>query len=226
MALTDILSHINTELRDTTNNRWTAAEKTLAVNKAIKYVADYFIAHKCWEPLAPLQIKATYTLVAAQSEYSVYTVIGSSTNYKCFIKLIWMYRGLREVTIEEEEKIISGGEYDPTCDRPYIRFWGYDSTANHGKLPKFEIKPTPGSADTIYYYYLKNVTDLSADADIPEILGCDPLIEEVAELFLTIKDRDTQESGLLFKTVDDKLQKIVTIHEKPTFHEVEWEQVY
>lgn len=220
--LVTLRTNIATDLRDTNHVRWVVAEKTRAINRAMNYITNYFVRFKCWHPLTPLHKMATYTLIANTNEYDVYTVIGGSTDYKCFIKALWDKTEVREVTVEDEEKIKVGGEYEPTRDRPRIRFFKYDTGSGHGNLPKFELRPTPTTADTCYFYYLRNQLTLSADVDIPYLLGCDDIIEDLAKAYLTLQDKDPRQLRDYLLIFNDQLDSIVAIHAKPEFYPIEY----
>ena len=205
-----------------TTSRWTTTQVDVYLNRAQKKVVDELIAAKCWKLLREIQKEAEYTLTGTTS-YNVYTVIGSSTDYYAFVGGKVDYHKLREVTIEDEDKIQATGEYYPTGTDPWICFYGYDSTTNHGNLPVVKIRPS-SLTGTLYFRYLKAPPTMQTTETA--VACCLPAMCENAILFLTAAwcwsgDRNTTESSRYYQMYQKEIADLIGKYEEPSWDGVD-----
>mgnify|MGYP001559595816 CR=1 FL=1 len=202
----------------------TAAERLL--NKGQDKLVLKLYDRKCWRPLHELHKEASYTLTGATS-YDVYTVIGSSTDYFGFVNARLGTSFVDEVTIEEEYRIQSGGEYDPSADRPYICFYGYDTASGHGNLPKILVRPYT-STEILYFRYLKRPTTMQAATTA--VAACLPSECDDAMLFYAASmtwagDRNSEEFSRFRALWNDEVDRLIMKYEEPVFHDVRYQPV-
>ena len=213
---TNLGYHLGTTI--STTSRWTTTQANALLNSALKKVVSKLFAARCWELLAMLEEEAEYTLTGDDS-YSVYTVIGDSTDYQGFIGgRVGLYR-LRVATIEEEHRTQLLGEYEPSAVNPWIIFFDYDSTEGHGNLPVFRIRPK-SLTNTLYFRYLKNAPTMSdtIDSCLPTV--CDDAIIFHAAAMCWSGDRNTQEFARFWQLYLTELQDLRTQYEQPIFFDV------
>ena len=203
---------------------WTSAHITRNLNRAINYIVGQFYLEKCWKPLAKLQKEATYNLTGTEI-YSVYTIIGSSTDYYGFINAQMKDILIKEVTIEEYNRINNAGEYVPTSADPYLCFYDYDSTVGHGALPKIRIRPY-ASTDPLYFRYLRNPVDLTTGGTIPDLYDyCGEAIVLWSAKTLWANDRNSEQFKLLDFRFNDEMKKLLSKFSEPFYDDVRYQPV-
>lgn len=193
---------------------------TSFLNDGVDTVLEELFARKCWDLLTQLHEAKEYTLTGATS-YDVYTVIGSSTDYYGFIS----YGGgrtasrlgeypLTKVSIEEEHKIQSGGEYYPSSSDPYICFYEDDTTSEHGNLPKFKIMPYE-STEVLYFRYLSKPTVMSDAAHTTELsVLCDNAVVWYATKMGEYRGANPQMKGMAEQNYQDEMNKLTGQYEE------------
>lgn len=152
--ITDIGYELGVTISTTT--RWTTAMVTRWLQAAVEKALAEFYVNRCWNPLTQLQAIAEYSLDGSTTEYSVYTIIGSSTNYYNHIPNATKLGSdpVTEVGIPDEYKIQTTGEYYRDYQRPYMVFMECDTTTGYGNLPKVRVRPYQ-STQTLYFPYIK-----------------------------------------------------------------------
>lgn len=200
-------------------SRWTSTQTAALLNQALRKVVADLYAAKCWKLLNTLEEEAEYTLTGATS-YEVYTAIGDSTNYQAFIGGRIGQFPVREATIEEEHKTQNAHEYEPTALTPWIIFYDYDSTEEHGGLPVFRIKPS-ALTGTFYFRYLKNSpTMVSTTVLSPLPVQCDDAIMFLAAAYCWSGDRNTGEFSRFYQLHKSEMTDLIGKYEQPVYYDV------
>lgn len=213
---TDLGYFIGVTIGSTSRPTTTATERLL--NKGLEKLCLRLYDRRCWKVLHELHKEATYTLTGATS-YDVYTVIGSSTDYFGYVNGRLGEYPLTEVTIEEEHKIQSGGEYDPSASDPYICFFAYDSTAGHGNLSKVKIRPYASTESLTFRYLRRPPTMQAASTAVASCLPgeCDDAILYYAASLHWAGDRNSEEFSRFRALYNDEVDKLVTKYEEPVY---------
>ena len=211
--------HMGLTLSSTT--RWTTTQADALLNDAMKEVVRELHAAKCWKLLRELQKEATYTLTGATT-YNVYTILGSSTDYYAFLNAKLDSYKVREVTIEDEDRIQANGEYYPTGSYPWICFYGYDSTENHGNLPVVRIRPS-GSTGTLYFRYLRVPPTMGASASSCLPAECDNALIFLAASWLWSGDRNGEDSSRFYQLYQNEINRLIAKYEEPVYYDVNFQ---
>ena len=204
-----------------TGTRWTTPQTTVLLNHALKKVVAELLAAKCWHLLRELEDEVEYTLTGATS-YNMYTALGNSTDYQAFIGgRIGQYT-VREATIEEEHRTQSSHEYEPTALTPWIIFFDYDSTENHGNLPVFRIKPS-ATTGTFYIRYLKNSPTMASGesaVNFPLPPHCEEAVLFLAAAYCWSGDRNGEEFNRFYQLHKAEMTDLITQYEQPIYSDV------
>lgn len=158
-----------------------------------------------------MQTTQNYTLTANVSDIT--NGVGLPDNYVQALDLILTTNG-REKTLEYVDVRTIDGFY-PDAD---------DTTRNPANVPNkwyfygetIKVFPVPNAAYTITLRYYKKPTELSSDADVPEIPSefQELLIVGATYRVLQVKDNYDQ-AGVLQNKYDEILQKLVTKFSQP-----------
>jgi hypothetical protein len=203
-------------------SRWSSDQTAALLNQALRKIVAELYAAKCWKLLNVLEEEAEYTLDGSSS-YSVYTAIGSSTNYQGFIGGRIGTARVREATIEEEYKTQTGGEYEPTALDPWIIFYDYDSAEGHGSLPVFRIKPS-ALTGTFYFRYLKvSPTMVSTTVLCPLPVECDDAIVFLAAAYCWSGDRNSGEFSRFHQLYKSEMAALIGKYEQPVWYDAYYE---
>jgi hypothetical protein len=200
------------------SSRWTTTQTAALLNQALRKVVAELIAADCWKLLHELEEEAEYELDGSTS-YNVYTAIGNSTNYQKFIGGRIEQFKVREATIEEEDKTQNSHEYEPTAVTPWIIFYDYDNTSEHGNLPVFRIKPS-ALTGTFYFRYLKNSPtmasgDTAVNSPLPVI--CDDAVIFLAAAYCWSGDRNGQDFARFHGLYKSEMADLIAEYEQPIY---------
>ena len=206
-------------------SRWTTTQTAALLNQALRKVIADLYAAKCWHLLRELEEEAEYTLDGSSS-YNVYTVIGNSTDYQAFIGGRINQFKVREATIEEEDRTQNSHEYSPTPSSPWIIFYDYDSTADHGNLPVFRIKPT-ATTGTLYFRHLKNSPTMESSTPVnsPLPAQCDDAIMFLAGAYCWSGDRNSQDFARFYELHKNEMTNLIGKYEQPVWSGVNNEPI-
>lgn len=205
------------------SSRPTTTQAERLLNKGLIKLCLKLYDRRCWKVLRELQKTAEYTLTGATS-YNVYTILGSSTDYLGYVSGRLAEWNLNEVSIEEEHKIQTSGEYDPKATDPYICFWGYDTAAGHGNLPVVLIRPS-ASTEILYFRHLirpPTIKSAVTAVDSPLPSECDDALIFYAASMYWAGERNSEEWGRFRGMWNDEVDKLIAKYEEPLWKEIKY----
>jgi hypothetical protein len=202
-----------------TNTHTTTTQATQFLNDAVDDIVAEAIEKEAWEVCRMLQKEVEYPLIVNQEEYSVYTVIGDSTDFQAIVSA---QRGDYEceiLPITEYHEVIADGNYYPSVERPFLIVYEYGTN----NMPKFRMKPIPSSADTLYFRYLKYQTAMSASDSTPSLpTYCDELIVLYAAAVALIAEGREEQGMPLMQLYEKKKMRLIDTHAKPKWRGVRY----
>ena len=214
LTLTTLESDIRDEIGEISAGRWSQAQIVRAINRTTESLISTFVTNNCWQILMHLTKEISYKLDGSRS-YSLYTVIGNSTD---FYTIVNAYLGdanradtrIIKVGIDEFHRICDNPEYNVDVGNPYYTLWKYDSTTGHGNLPYIWIYPYSVTR-YLWLRFLRNYTPIvittNETCDMPDI--CRNTIVYGAAKRLWIADRNPDMATIMAGDYTRELRDLI-----------------